>query len=110
MNDTTSSSRDVSPSDLVTALLHHLREHGDLAQGLRSAAPCHSNERNPGALASDILHGADEIAEFLYGHRKIRRKIYALVEAKSIPHFRLGANICGRKSVLLAWIARQEDW
>lgn len=59
-------------------------------------------------LAGDILSGANEIAEFLYGDRKHRRKVYNLVETDRLPVFRLGANICARRSVLLAWIAAQE--
>ena len=45
-------------------------------------------------LACDILYGADGIAEFLFGHRKHRRKVYNLVETTRLPHFRLGATIC----------------
>jgi len=59
-------------------------------------------------LAGDILAGANEIAEFLFGDRKHRRKVYNLVETARLPVFRLGANICARRSVLLAWIAEQE--
>lgn len=60
------------------------------------------------ALAGDILYGADQIAEFLYGDKKHRRKIYNLVENGQIPHFRLGTGICARRSVLLMWIGDQE--
>jgi hypothetical protein len=60
-------------------------------------------------LSGDILHGAAEIAAFLYGERKFRRKVFNLVEAKRLPHFRLGAGICAQKSVLLDWIAAQEQ-
>jgi hypothetical protein len=61
-----------------------------------------------GSLAGDILYGADGIAEFLYGDRKLRRKVYNLVETARLPHFRLGAVICARRSVLLEWIQAQE--
>jgi hypothetical protein len=60
-------------------------------------------------IADDILYGADGIAEFLYGDAKLRRKVYNLVETGRIPHFKLGAGLCARKSVLLAWIAKQES-
>jgi hypothetical protein len=59
-------------------------------------------------LAGDILHGAEGVAEFLYGDRKLRRKVYNLAETERLPHFRLGATICARKSILLGWIADQE--
>ena len=60
-------------------------------------------------LAGDILYGADEIAEFLFGDRKHRRRVYNLVESNRLPSFRIGINICARKSILLEWIAAQED-
>lgn len=60
------------------------------------------------SLGGDILHGADGIAAFLYGNAKHRRKVYNLVETNRLPHFRLGAAICARKSVLLSWITAQE--
>jgi hypothetical protein len=59
-------------------------------------------------LAGDVLAGANEIAEFLFGDRKHRRKVYNLVETERLPIFRLGTNIYARRSVLLDWISRQE--
>lgn len=61
-----------------------------------------------GSLAGDILYGADAIAEFMYGTKDSRRTVYNLIQNKSIPHFRIGATVCARKSVLLGWIAGQE--
>lgn len=63
---------------------------------------------NTPALADDILRGAEEIAEFIFGAREYRRKIYYLAECTRLPVFRLGAVLCMRKSVLLDWIAEQE--
>jgi hypothetical protein len=60
-------------------------------------------------IAGDILYGADEIAEFLSGDRKHRRRVYNLVDSNNLPIFRIGASICGRRSVLLHWIADQEQ-
>lgn len=60
-------------------------------------------------LADDILRGADEIAEFIFGARGSRRKIYYLAETSHLPVFRLGAVLCARRSVLLRWIAGQES-
>src|SRR5262245_40852161 len=67
-------------------------------------------------IAGDILYGADEIALYLFGDRKYRRRIYNLVErsvhnlveGNVFPHFRVGVNICARKSVLLGWISDHE--
>ena len=58
----------------------------------------------------DLLQGADAIAEFLFGDRRQRRRVYYLTgEARGrLPHFRLGAIICARKSTLLRWIEAHE--
>ena len=62
-----------------------------------------------GPLSDDLLIGAEAIAEFIYGDRRHRRKIYHLVETSRFPHSKLGAQICARKSTLLSWIAEQEN-
>jgi hypothetical protein len=59
-------------------------------------------------VAGDILRGADEIAKFLFGHHKYRRRVYNLVSRKQLPIFRMGPSICARKSVLLQWIETQK--
>ncbi|MCP3476510.1 DNA-binding protein [Bradyrhizobium sp. CCGUVB1N3] len=66
-------------------------------------------------LAHDILEGADAIAEFLFlgtsdeQRGRNRRKIYYLAESSRLPVFRLGSLLCARKSVLLDFIAAQEN-
>jgi hypothetical protein len=60
-------------------------------------------------LGDDLLCGADAIAKFLYGPKGSRRKIYYLRACTRVPLFRLGTKLCGRRSVLLAWIAAQEN-
>lgn len=60
-------------------------------------------------IAGDILYGADEIATLLFGDAKFRRRVYNLVEKKALPVFRIGASVCARRSVLLAFIAKQES-
>jgi hypothetical protein len=59
-------------------------------------------------LAQDLLRGADEIADFLFGDARQRRKVYHLAETSRIPVFRLGSKLCARPTVLIAWIASQE--
>jgi hypothetical protein len=56
-----------------------------------------------------ILRGAASIAEFIYGDRRERRKIYHLVEKRKLPVFRLGNLVCARPSTLLRWIEKQES-
>ena len=59
-------------------------------------------------LADDILRGADEIAQYIFGDPKQRRKVYHLAANSNMPTFKLGAMICARRSVLLKWIGDQE--
>jgi len=60
-------------------------------------------------LAEDLLRGADTIAEFIFGDKACRRKVYYLAETSHLPVFRLGAVLCARRSVLMRWIAGQES-
>ena len=60
-------------------------------------------------LASDLLRGADKIAEYIFGCASHRRKVYHLAETSRLPVFRLGAVLCARRSVLMSWIANQEQ-
>ncbi len=66
-------------------------------------------QNTPNELADDILHGADEIAEFIFGPRGSRRKVYYLAECTQLTVFRLGSLLCARKSVLIKWISGQES-
>lgn len=59
-------------------------------------------------FAKDMLRGAEEIAEFLYGDVEQRRKVYHLVATSHLPVFKLGSMICARKSILLRWVENQE--
>lgn len=60
-------------------------------------------------LSNDLLHGADQIAGFLFGDPKKRSKVYHLVEDGHLPTFKVGKTICARRSTLLAWIESQEQ-
>lgn len=79
-----------------------------MANGIMRAGPA-TGEVCP-TLAGDLLRGADEIAEFVFGSAKHRRKIYYYAtDAKlRMPVFRIGNIICARKSTLLEWIRLQE--
>lgn len=59
-------------------------------------------------LSSDLLRGADQIAEFIFGDKRQTRKVYHVAATSRLPHFKLGAMLCARKSTLLEWIAAQE--
>ena len=70
-----------------------------------NAAPVESS----GQLADDMLEKADAIAQFLFGSKELRHKVYYLSECSKLPVFRLGSVLCARKSVLLKFIGGQED-
>lgn len=78
--------------------------------GRRFTTLLEKSAAQPGAtaLGGDILYGAEAIAEFMFGDGKKRRRVYNLADG-GLPVFRIGANICARKSVLLAWIEAQES-
>ena len=62
-------------------------------------------------LADDMLYGAEAIAGFLFGKNtgRERRQVYHLVSAKIMPVFRLGTQLCARKSSLIQWIENLEN-
>jgi hypothetical protein len=111
MDEATSQRAGGGAPEALADLIKSLTDSGHLAR-LLNAARDHvtsSRKQSESSLAGDILYGAEGIAEFVYGDGKLRRKVYNLVETARLPHFRLGAVICARKSVLLAWIATQES-
>lgn len=66
-------------------------------------------------LASDLLHGADDIAQFIYGKtsdsklaESNRRRVYHASDKHGLPTFKLGGALTARKSTILKWIAIQE--
>jgi hypothetical protein len=60
-------------------------------------------------FAADLLRGAEEIAQFLFGDIRHRRKVYHLAEKTNFPIFRLGSLLCARRTKVLNWIADQEN-
>lgn len=62
-----------------------------------------ANDNKP--LAADLLKGAEEIAAFTGFDA---RSVYHFASKGRLPHFRVGALICARKSTLMRWIDEQE--
>jgi hypothetical protein len=58
-------------------------------------------------LHDDLLEGADAIAQFLFGDKTKRRRVYHLMDR--LPVFRLGNSVCARKSSLISMIKYQEN-
>lgn len=63
-----------------------------------------------GSLSDDLLRGADEIAQFVFGDASMRRRVYYYARDRRIgmPVFRMGGVFCARKSSLLEWVNKQE--
>jgi hypothetical protein len=62
----------------------------------------------PSEKAELPLRGAEAIAEFIFGDRRARRKVYYLAECSKLPIYRLGATLCLRPSAYRHWIETQE--
>jgi hypothetical protein len=58
--------------------------------------------------AEPAIRGAEAIAEYIFGHRSHRRKVYYLAECSKIPIYRLGSTLCLRPSAYHIWIKEQE--
>lgn len=65
------------------------------------------NDNDP-EFSGDLLRGAADIAEFLFGDRARRRKVFHLAATSNLPIFKLGSMLCGRRSTLLRYVADQE--
>ena len=80
------------------------------AAAVTSAEPQIAANNVGPSIGDDLLRGADQIAEFVFGDVKHRRKVYYLTgdAKKGLPYFKIGSLICARKSTLLRWIEAQE--
>jgi hypothetical protein len=60
----------------------------------------------------DLLCGASEIAQFLFGDSAERRRVYHLASpsatADRLPIIRLGKTLNARRSTLILWLAAKE--
>lgn len=56
-------------------------------------------------LRDDLVIGADAVACFL---GMTKRQVYGCMERRHMPLFKIGAQICARRSVVLAWIQARE--
>jgi hypothetical protein len=60
------------------------------------------------SLANDLLDGAAEIAEYLFGDKRKRRRVYHLNATGQLPLSRMGDKLIGRKSTLRQHLADGE--
>lgn len=54
---------------------------------------------------SDLLHGVAAIADYLNMRRRVAQH---RIDKGEVPTFRLGKNVCARRSTLNAWLAECE--
>lgn len=60
------------------------------------------------SLSEDLLEGASQIAEFIFGEGAHPRRARTAI-SRGAPHFRVGNRFFARRSALLQWIADQEQ-
>jgi len=69
-------------------------------------------EQNPNPpsvkQSQDMIRGAAEIALYMFGDRRFRRRVYHLVQTSRIPIARIGSTLCMRPSTYQKWIESQE--
>jgi hypothetical protein len=58
--------------------------------------------------AEPMIRGGAAIAEFVFGDRRYRRRVYHLVETSKFPVVRVGATLCLRPSTYQKWLESQE--
>jgi hypothetical protein len=67
------------------------------------------NEASPIKVDDRIIRGADAIAEYIFGDRRHRRKVYYLAECSKLPIWRLGSTLCLRPATYEKFIKDQES-
>lgn len=60
------------------------------------------------SIGDEMLVGAEQIAVFLFGSPKMRRRVYELAAKGQLPVFKLGEVLHARRSALRAHIEKQE--
>jgi hypothetical protein len=68
-------------------------------------------QEDTATISDDLLRGADEIALFMFGDARMRRRVYYYARNRNLamPVFRMGGVFCARKSSLRTWVNRQEE-
>ncbi len=69
------------------------------------------NQSDESDFAKDLAVGASAIARYVFGSddTKHRRKVYHLSAKRQLPTFRMGNEICMRKSTLLRKVEGHES-
>ncbi len=62
-------------------------------------------------FAEDTVRGAAAIAVYLFGSDSLKhkRRVYGMADKKLLPFFRMGREICLRKSTHAKRVAKQEE-
>jgi predicted kinase len=65
-------------------------------------------EAMSGDAKLDLLKGADQISDFMFGTPEERRQVYHLVDHHDLPVVKMGKKLYARKQSLLDWIEERE--
>ena len=60
-------------------------------------------------LSGQLLFGAQDISEFLFGNSAHRRRVYHLADKHGLPVFHVGSTICALEHNLTRWLAEKGD-
>lgn len=61
-----------------------------------------------GEAKLDLLKGADQISDFMFGTTTERRQVYHLVDHHGLPVVKAGKKLYARKASLVEWIESRE--
>jgi hypothetical protein len=56
----------------------------------------------------DLLRGADQISDFMFGTKNERRQVYHLVDHHDLPVVKAGKKLYARKASLIEWTENRE--
>ncbi|WP_249142366.1 DNA-binding protein [Bradyrhizobium sp. AUGA SZCCT0160] len=56
----------------------------------------------------DLLKGADQISDFMFGTKEERRQVYHLADHHCLPVIKMGKKLYARRSSLVQWLADRE--
>jgi hypothetical protein len=85
----------------------HEESRPKLASG-RSTMSDNAND-NSNEFSDDLLRGASEISQFMFGSSAFRRRVYHLRATSTLPIVSIGSMLCMRKSAFFEWLEVREQ-
>jgi hypothetical protein len=83
---------------------------GEAAARPAKPNPCVENRESEDERpsAGQLLFGAQEISQFLFGSTAHRRRVYHLADKHGLPVFHIGSTICARERHLAMWLDEKD--